>query len=137
VKVEGRTLGTVAISGADTAALIDEIPVLAAIAPYTTGGMEIRDARELRVKESDRIAAIAANLRAMGAQVEERGDGLKIPGGQKLRGVEVDSLGDHRIAMAFAIAALRAEGETQIRGADAAVISYPGFFNTLESVVQR
>ena len=137
VKVEGRTLGTVAISGADTAALIDEIPVLAAIAPYTAGGMEIRDARELRVKESDRIAAIATNLRAMGAQVEEREDGLKIPGGQKLRGVEVDSLGDHRIAMAFAIAALRAEGETQIRGADAAVISYPGFFNTLESVVQR
>ena len=137
VKVEGRTLGAVAISGADTAALIDEIPVLAAIAPYTAGGMEIRDARELRVKESDRIAAIATNLRAMGAQVEEREDGLKIPGGQKLRGVEVDSLGDHRIAMAFAIAALRAEGETQIRGADAAVISYPGFFNTLESVVQR
>jgi 3-phosphoshikimate 1-carboxyvinyltransferase len=137
VKVEGQTLGTVAISGADTAALIDEIPVLAAIAPYTAGGMEIRDARELRVKESDRIAAIATNLRAMGAQVEELEDGLKIPGGQKLRGVEVDSLGDHRIAMAFAIAALRAEGETQIRGADAAVISYPGFFNTLESVVRR
>jgi 3-phosphoshikimate 1-carboxyvinyltransferase len=137
VKVEGRTLDTVSISGADTAALIDEIPVLAAIAPYTTGGMEIRDARELRVKESDRIAAIATNLRAMGAQVEELEDGLKIPGGQKLHGAEVDSLGDHRIAMAFAIAALRAEGETQIRGADAAVISYPGFFNTLESVVQR
>jgi 3-phosphoshikimate 1-carboxyvinyltransferase len=137
VKAQGRGLGTVTITGADTAALIDEIPVLAAIAPYTAGGIEIRDARELRVKESDRIAAIATNLRAMGAQVEEREDGLKIPGGQKMRGAEVDSLGDHRIAMAFAIAALRAEGETQIRGADAAVISYPEFFAALESVLQR
>jgi 3-phosphoshikimate 1-carboxyvinyltransferase len=73
----------------------------------------------------------------MGAQAEEREDGLKIPGGQKLRGAEVDSLGDHRIAMAFAIAALRAEGETQIRGADAAVISFPGFFDALENVLQR
>ena len=137
VKVEGGTLGSVTIAGADTAALIDEIPVLAAIAPYTAGGMEIRDARELRVKESDRIAAVAANLRAIGAQVEEREDGLKIPGGQRLHGAQVDSLGDHRIAMAFAIAALRAEGETQIRGADAAVISYPEFFAALESVLQR
>jgi 3-phosphoshikimate 1-carboxyvinyltransferase len=137
VKVQGYGLGTVTIAGADTAALIDEIPVLAAIAPYTDGGIEIRDARELRVKESDRIAAVATNLRAMGAQVEELEDGLKIPGGQKLRGAKVDSLGDHRIAMAFAIAALRAKGETQIRGADAAVISYPGFFAALESVLQR
>ena len=137
VKVEGRGLKGITIAGADTAALIDEIPVLAAIAPYTEGGVEIRDARELRVKESDRIAAIATNLRAMGAQVEEREDGLKISGKQKLRGTEVDSLGDHRIAMAFAVAALRAEGETRIRGAEAAVISYPGFFDALESVVQR
>lgn len=137
VRVEGRGLGSVTIAGGDTAALIDEIPVLAAIAPYTAGGMEIRDARELRVKESDRIAAIATNLRAMGAQAEEREDGLKIPGGQKLRAAQVDSLGDHRIAMAFAIAALRAEGETQIRGADAAVISFPGFFDALENVLQR
>ena len=137
VKVEGHRLGEITIAGADTAALIDEIPVLAAIAPYTSGGIEIRDARELRVKESDRIAAIATNLRVMGAQVEEREDGLKIPGGQRLHGAQVDSLGDHRIAMAFAVAALRAEAETQILGADAAVISYPGFFDALENVVQR
>jgi len=137
VKVEGRALKAVTIAGADAAALIDEIPVLAAIAPYTAGGVEIRDARELRVKESDRIAAIAANLRAMGAQVEERDDGLKIPGGQRLRGAEIDSLGDHRIAMAFAVAALRADGETRIRGAEAAVISYPGFFDALERVAER
>ncbi len=137
VSVKGRSLGGVTIAGADTAALIDEIPVLAAIAPYTADGVEIRDARELRVKESDRIAAVARNLRAMGAQVEEQDDGMRIPGGQKLHGAEVDSFGDHRIAMAFAVAALRAEGETQIRGADAAVISYPGFFDALEGVLRR
>ncbi|HEY1264369.1 MAG TPA: 3-phosphoshikimate 1-carboxyvinyltransferase [Terriglobales bacterium] len=125
------------IGGADAAALIDEIPVLAAVAPYSDLGLEISDARELRVKESDRIAAVAANLRAMGAQVEEREDGLKIPGQQKLHGGELDSFGDHRIAMAFAVAALRAEGETTIRGADAAVISYPTFFEDLEKLVER
>jgi 3-phosphoshikimate 1-carboxyvinyltransferase len=137
VQIEGGALKGATIGGADTAALIDEIPVLAAIAPYTMSGIEIRDARELRVKESDRIAAIAANLRAMGAQVEERDDGLKIPGNQKLSGAEIDSFGDHRIAMAFAVAALRAQGQTRIRSANAAVISYPGFFEALETLVQR
>jgi 3-phosphoshikimate 1-carboxyvinyltransferase len=137
VQVDGNTLKGITIAGTDTVALIDEIPVFAAIAPYTTTGIEIRDAHELRVKESDRLAALAKNLRAMNAQVEELEDGLKIPGGQKLQGGEIDSLGDHRIAMAFAIAALRAEGETDIKGADAAVISYPGFFEALESIVQR
>ncbi len=137
VQVEGGKLKGATIAGSDSAALIDEIPVLAAIAPYTNDGIEIRDARELRVKESDRIAAVATNLRAMGAEVEEREDGLKIPGRQKLHGADLDSFGDHRIAMAFAVAALRAEGETTIRRADAAVISYPAFFDTLESLVQR
>ncbi len=137
VQVEGRSLEGATVEGADTAALIDEIPVLAAIAPYTRGGIEIRDARELRVKESDRIRAVARNLEAMGAQVEERDDGLKIPGGQKLRGAEIDSFGDHRIAMAFAVAGLRAEGETTIRHADRAVISFPTFFDTLESLLER
>ena len=137
VQVEGRGLKGIVIAGSDTAALIDEIPVLAAIAPFTSEGVEVRDAKELRVKESDRIAAIALNLRKMGAKVEEREDGLKIPGGQQLHGAEVDSQGDHRIAMAFAIAALRAEGETMIHGADAAVISYPGFFQALEAVAHR
>ncbi len=137
LQVEGARLTQATIAGADAAALIDEIPVLAAIAPYTENGIEVRDAKELRVKESDRIAAVAANLRLMGAQVEEREDGLKIPGGQKLRGAEVDSFGDHRIAMAFAVAALRADGETVIRGAEAAAISYPAFFETLEEVVER
>jgi len=137
LQVEGAGLKGATIAGADSAALIDEIPVLAAIAPYTEQGIEVRDARELRVKESDRIAAVAANLRLMGAQVEELENGLKIPGGQKLHGAEIDSFGDHRIAMAFAVAALRAEGETLIRGAESAAISYPAFFHTLEEVTER
>jgi len=137
LQVAGGKLKGATIAGSDTAALIDEIPVLAAIAPYTEQGIEIRDAKELRVKESDRIAAIATNLRAMGAQVEEREDGLKIPGGQWLRGAELESFGDHRIAMACSISALRAQGETLIRGSECAAISYPTFFSTLESLLER
>jgi 3-phosphoshikimate 1-carboxyvinyltransferase len=137
LQVEGGRLKGVTIAGADTAALIDEIPVLAAIAPYSEQGIEVRDAKELRVKESDRIASIAANLRAMGTAVEEREDGLKIPGGQSLRGAEIESFGDHRIAMAFSIAALRAGGETLIRGSECAAISYPAFFSALENLVER
>jgi 3-phosphoshikimate 1-carboxyvinyltransferase len=137
LQVEGARLKGATIAGSDTAALIDEIPVLAAIAPYTEQGVEVRDAKELRVKESDRIASIATNLRAMGAQVEEREDGLKIPGGQSLRGAELESFGDHRIAMAFSIAALRAQGETLIHGSECAAISYPEFFSTLEGLVDR
>jgi 3-phosphoshikimate 1-carboxyvinyltransferase len=135
--VHGRSLKGGTLSGADSAALIDEVPVLAAIAPYSQNGIEIRDAAELRVKESDRIVSIVTNLRAMGAEVEERPDGVKIPGNQKLHGAELDSFGDHRIAMAFAIAGLRAEGETTIHRAEAAVISYPEFFTTLEAMVRR
>ncbi|MGA7908888.1 MAG: 3-phosphoshikimate 1-carboxyvinyltransferase [Candidatus Sulfotelmatobacter sp.] len=137
LQVEGGRLKGAVIAGADSAALIDEIPVLAAIAPYTEEGVEVRDAKELRIKESDRIAAIATNLRLMHAAVEEREDGLRIPGGQTLRGTALDSFGDHRIAMAFSIAALRAEGETLICGAEAAAISYPAFFATLDDLVAR
>ncbi|HZW96926.1 MAG TPA: 3-phosphoshikimate 1-carboxyvinyltransferase [Candidatus Eremiobacteraceae bacterium] len=137
LQVTGGRLKGAMIAGADTAALIDEIPVLAAIAPYTEQGIEVRDAKELRVKESDRIASIATNLRAMGAEVEEREDGLKIPGAQALRGAELESFSDHRIAMAFSIAALRAHGETLIRGSECAAISYPAFFSTLEGLVER
>jgi 3-phosphoshikimate 1-carboxyvinyltransferase len=130
-------LGSTEIRGALAAQLIDELPVLAAIAPYTRGGIRIRDARELRVKESDRIALVAKNLRAMGAEVEEFEDGLDVPGGQPLHGAVVDSGGDHRIAMAFAVAALRAEGDTLILGADAAAISFPEFFALMEQVTER
>ncbi len=137
IRATGGIMRGTVVSGADTAALIDELPVLAAIAPYSEDGIEIRDARELRIKETDRIAAVAANLRAMGAQVEECEDGLRVPGGQKLHGAEIDACGDHRIAMAFAVAALRAEGDTLIRGADVARISYPEFFEVLERVCER
>jgi 3-phosphoshikimate 1-carboxyvinyltransferase len=137
LQVEGGKLKGATIGGSDTAALIDEIPVLAAIAPYTEQGIEVRDAKELRVKESDRIAAIAVNLRAMGAQVEEREDGFKISGEQSLYGAELDSFGDHRIAMAFSIAALRAQGETLIRGSQCAAVSYPEFFSVLEGLIER
>jgi len=137
IQVEGGRLKGATIAGEDTAALIDEIPVLAAIAPYTEQGIEVRDAKELRIKESDRIAAIATNLRLMGANLEENAEGLKIPGQQNLRGAELESFGDHRIAMAFAVAALRAKGESLIRGAEAAAVSYPAFFPTLEGLVER
>jgi len=137
LQVQGRELKGARVVREDTAALIDEIPVLAAIAPYTAEGIEIRDAQELRVKESDRIASVATNLRLMGAQVEEFSDGLRIPGGQKLHGASLDSFGDHRIAMAFAVAALRAEGETEIKRSDSAVISFPEFFEAMEGLLQR
>ncbi len=134
--VSGDELRGATIEGAETAALIDELPVLAAIAPFTRDGIEIGDARELRAKETDRISAVASNLRAMGAEVEEREDGLRVPGRQRLHGTDLDSFGDHRIAMAFAVAALRATGDTMIRGAGAARISYPEFFQVLSRIVQ-
>jgi 3-phosphoshikimate 1-carboxyvinyltransferase len=125
------------ISGALTAQVIDELPVLAAIAPFTANGMVIRDAQELRVKESDRIALVARNLRAMGAQLTEHSDGLEIPGNQQLHGATINSGTDHRIAMAFSIAALRAAGDTEIDGAEAASISFPEFFTSLDTLAQR
>ena len=130
-------LGSTAVTGALAAQLIDELPVLAAIAPYTSGGIRIRDARELRVKESDRIALVVKNLRAMGAEVAEFEDGLDVPGGQTLHGATIDSGGDHRIAMAFAVAALRAEGETLMQGSESANISFPEFFDLLDLVAER
>lgn len=137
ITLQAGRLGGAKISGGQAAALIDEIPVLAAIAPYTADGIEVHDARELRVKESDRIAVVAENLRAMGAEVVEHDDGLTVPGGQTLHGAEIHSEHDHRIAMAFATAALRANGETTIHDADAASISFPEFFAMLEGVAER
>jgi 3-phosphoshikimate 1-carboxyvinyltransferase len=125
------------ISGALTAQVIDELPALAAIAPYTANGLIIRDAQELRVKESDRIALVAKNLSAMGAKFTENPDGLEIPGGQSLHGAAIDSGDDHRIAMAFSIAALRASGETEIHGAESARISFPEFYTSLDALAQR
>jgi 3-phosphoshikimate 1-carboxyvinyltransferase len=137
VSAPAEGLGSTTISGVLAAQLIDELPVLAAIGPYTRGGIRIRDAKELRVKESDRIALVAKNLRAMGAEVTEFEDGLDVPGGQKLHGAVIDSGSDHRIAMAFSVAALRAEGETLIQGAESAAISFPEFFNLLDLIAER
>jgi 3-phosphoshikimate 1-carboxyvinyltransferase len=124
------------IRGGQAAALIDEIPVLSVLGARASGGLEISDARELRVKESDRISALAANLRAMGAGVEEKPDGLIIAGGQRLRGADIFTRGDHRIAMAFAVAALSAQGETRIHDAECADVSFPDFWKILRNIVR-
>jgi len=150
VRVEeqhGELVGTIAlvpgpghrvvIAGSLTALLIDELPVLAAIAPFTQHGLEVRDAAELRVKESDRLSAVTQNLQAMGARVEQTEDGWRIPGNQKGHGAELESFEDHRIAMAFTVAALRAEGETVIHHPECVAISYPAFFDDLERLVER
>jgi 3-phosphoshikimate 1-carboxyvinyltransferase len=122
------------IAGTQVAEMIDELPMLAALGPFTEQGIEIHDAQELRVKESDRIAAIAAGLRAMGASVEEFPDGMRVAGRSagKLRGAKVESHGDHRIAMALSVAALGAQGDTTIRDAECVGVSFPEFFTTLE-----
>jgi 3-phosphoshikimate 1-carboxyvinyltransferase len=127
------------IAGAQVAQMIDELPALAALGPYTEQGIEIRDASELRVKESDRIAVLAENLRRMGATVEEFDDGLRVAGraAGRLRGATVDSGGDHRIAMALAVAALGAQGQSTIRGAECVAVSFPGFFENLERLLER
>jgi 3-phosphoshikimate 1-carboxyvinyltransferase len=126
-----------ALNGSLIPSLIDELPLLAVVGSQIDGGIRIRDARELRLKESDRLATTAANLRAMGAEVEEFDDGLHVCGPTPLHGALIDSHGDHRIAMAFAVAALVAKGETEIAGADCVAISFPEFFTLLESVVRR
>jgi 3-phosphoshikimate 1-carboxyvinyltransferase len=127
------------IAGDEVAQLIDELPMLAALGPFTEKGIEIRDAKELRVKESDRIAVVAENLRRLGAEVEERPDGLRVGGRSagKLHGAEIETHGDHRIAMAFAVAALGAEGPSKILDAGCADVSFPGFFEVLEKIVER
>jgi 3-phosphoshikimate 1-carboxyvinyltransferase len=127
------------IAGEAVAQLIDELPMLAALGPYTEKGMEIRDAQELRVKESDRIAALAQGLRAMGAHVEEFPDGLRVAGrsaGPLRGGVSVDPQGDHRIAMALAVAALGAQKETAILDSGCVAISFPEFFPTLKRLME-
>ncbi len=124
----------VEVGGALVPNLIDEIPVLAVAAACAEGRTTIRDAAELRVKETDRLAATAAFLTAMGAAVEETKDGLMIDGGHPLRGATVESRGDHRIAMAAAVAALAASGPTTIRGADAVAVSFPAFWAELDAL---
>nr|MBA2334917.1 3-phosphoshikimate 1-carboxyvinyltransferase [Blastocatellia bacterium] len=127
--------GSNLLSGPVIANLIDEIPILAVAGTQVDGGLEIRNASELRIKESDRISAVVENLRKMNASVEEFEDGLRVEKSY-LKGATVDSFGDHRIAMAFAVAGLLADGETEILGAECAAISFPGFFDMLADVMK-
>jgi len=132
VEVTGAALKGTVIQGKEVPQLIDELPVLAIAGALAAGTTIIRHAHELRVKETDRVAAIAHNLRTMGAQILEMNDGLEIHGPAALRGARVPSFGDHRIAMAFAVAGLFADGETVVQDADCVRESYPGFEETLE-----
>lgn len=125
------------LRGALIPQLIDELPLLAVIGSQIEGGIEIRDAAELRMKESDRISVTATNLRAMGTTVEEFDDGLRIHGRTPLRGAVIDPKGDHRIAMAFTFAGLIADGVTQIQDDHCVAVSFPNFFEVLDSVIER
>ncbi len=143
-QVNGELAGDIRITSAPirggvieketTAALIDEIPVLAVLGAASENGLTIRDAGELRVKETDRIATLVQNFRRMGIEVQASPDGLIVPGRQRFRAAPFDSFGDHRIAMAFAVAALRGDGESTIDNADSASVSFPGFFSILRQV---
>jgi 3-phosphoshikimate 1-carboxyvinyltransferase len=142
INVRGGLAGTTTASDRTLSrsiipSLIDELPLLAVVGSQIEGGIQIRDAAELRHKESDRLATTATNLRAMGAEVEEFDDGLAVSGRTQLHGALIDSHGDHRIAMAFSVAALLAEGETQIVGHECVAISFPEFFTLLESLAKR
>jgi len=134
IEVEYSALRGGTISGGLTAALIDEIPVLAVLGAATEDGLTVKDASELRIKETDRIQTVVGNLWRMGIQAQELPDGLVVPGRQKFRAAELDSFGDHRIAMAFAVAALRGDGESVIRDAEAASVSFPEFWDTLNAI---
>ena len=144
--VNGELIGNIQIDGSPvrggvieketTAALIDEIPVLAVLGAASEEGLVIRDARELRIKETDRIATVVENFKRMGIDVEETGDGMNIPGRQQFRAAQFDSFGDHRIAMAFAVAALRGDGESTIENAEAASVSFPEFYDILAEVAK-
>ncbi|MFM8807605.1 MAG: 3-phosphoshikimate 1-carboxyvinyltransferase, partial [Chthoniobacterales bacterium] len=135
VEVEGGKLSGTTIAGAEIANVIDEIPVLAVAAALADGTTVIREASELRVKESDRLAVVARHLQAMGADVIEKPDGLVIEGGKPLHGAQLESQGDHRIAMAFAVAGLFASGETVIHNTECVDTSYPGFARQLKDII--
>ncbi|HLB23352.1 MAG TPA: 3-phosphoshikimate 1-carboxyvinyltransferase [Dehalococcoidia bacterium] len=136
IVVRSSRLQGTTVEGEMVARLIDEAPVLAVAAAFAHGATEIRDARDLRVKESDRIATTASQLRALGAAVTEHDDGMTIDGGDGLRGGDVESYGDHRLAMALAIAGLAGSGDVRLRGAEAVAVSYPGFWADLEKLTE-
>jgi 3-phosphoshikimate 1-carboxyvinyltransferase len=136
IRVRSSQLKGCEISGALIPRLVDEIPILTVAALFAQGQTVIKDAAELRVKESDRLAVMADQLGRMGAKITELPDGLEITGGQSLTGAELDSCTDHRIAMSLAIAALLARGESHLQRAEAAAVSYPSFFETLATVIR-
>ena len=133
VTVEGAQLRAVDLDGQDVAQAIDEVPLLLAMATQAEGATRVTGAGELRVKESDRLAAMADGLRRLGARVEEEADGMTVAGPTPLRAATVDAHGDHRIAMALAVAALTAAGPVQVSGAASVAVSYPGFFQALRA----
>ena len=135
VEVQGARLHGTVVEGRDIPNVIDEIPILAVLGALASGQTVIRNAGELRVKETDRLAALTTNLKAMGAQVEEYADGMVIHGGRPLHGARLHSYGDHRIAMAFAVAGLFAEGETVIEDCACIETSYPTFSDTLQQII--
>jgi 3-phosphoshikimate 1-carboxyvinyltransferase len=137
IEIHGAELKGTSILIEEVPNLIDEIPVIAVAAALAQGRTVIRNAKELRVKETDRITTVVNNLRAMGGVVEEFEDGMEIEGGHPLHAAVIDSFGDHRIAMAFAIAGLFAEGETVIRNTDCVNTSYPGFAHHLAAILQQ
>jgi 3-phosphoshikimate 1-carboxyvinyltransferase len=132
--VRSSALRGIDVGPIEVASAIDEIPVLCLAAAVAEGTTRITGASELRHKESDRVAGIAAGLHALGANVEVHGDDLEIHGGRRLEGAQTDSLDDHRLAMTFAIAGLVAKGETAVGRPNSAAISYPGFFADLQGV---
>ncbi len=137
VTVTGHGLRAVVLGAADVAAAIDEVPALMVLATQAEGTTTIDGAGELRVKESDRIATMADGLRRMGAVVDERPDGVSIKGPTPLNGTTVESHGDHRVAMALAVAALTASGPTTIEEADCVAVSYPNFFAQLQDLTHE
>ena len=136
LRVQASAVTGGVIEGAMTAALIDEIPALAVLGAASSNGLTVRDAGELRVKETDRIATIEAGFRQMGVKIETNLEGFHVPGRQTFHAAEVDSAGDHRIAMAFAVAALAADGPSVIEGAESANVSFPEFFGTLRQIIR-
>ena len=137
IRVQYSNLKGIIVGKDEIPSLIDELPLLAVLATQAEGTTEVHGAEELRVKESDRLEAVAVNLRAMGCTLEIFEDGFKIEGKQKLTGAEIQTFHDHRIAMAFSIAALVAAGETQIQDAECVAISYPGFYEHLKELTQN
>ena len=135
LRVQASPVSGGVVEGAMTAALIDEIPALAVLGAASSNGLTVRDAGELRVKETDRIATIEAGFRQMGVEIDTNPEGFHIPGRQRFHAAEIESAGDHRIAMAFAVAALAADGPCAIEGAESASVSFPEFFATLRQIV--